>query len=157
MSERLKRIGPLLIERPRREVEAMRRGLARERSQMALRRGQGADQARGFARRLERAYRDRIDARRAQLAAVWRHAGAVSYRGVLKRGFALVRDEADRTLRLAAETSEGQRLIIEFADGSIPAVAGAQPPAERTSETMQPPRPRRARPAGESGGQGSLF
>ncbi len=154
-SERLKRIGPLLIERPRREVEAMRRGLARERSQMALRRGHGADRARGFAARLERAYRDRLDARRAQLAAVWRHAGAVSYRGVLKRGFALVRNETDQTLRLAAETSEGQRLVIEFADGSIPAVAGAGPPPVVRAGESSPPRARRAR--APSGGQGSLF
>jgi exodeoxyribonuclease VII large subunit len=157
LSERLKRIGPFLIERPRREVEATRRGLARERSQMARRRAQGADRVRGLAGRLERAYRDRLEARRSQLAAVWRHAGAVSYRGVLKRGFALVRDEMDRTVRLAAETSEGERLTIEFADGSIPAIAGARPPTDRTERTAPSPRPKRARAPDGGNGQGSLF
>ncbi len=98
-----------------------------------------------FAARLERAYADGVEVRHSRLLALWRHAGAVSYRGVLARGFALVRDEADRALRRAADVSEGQRLTIEFADGAVPAVAGrGSTPEPRAS---RPPRRRRGQSA----------
>ena len=48
---------------------------------------------------------------------------AFSYRGVLSRGFALVRDEGGRPLRSAAAVAPGQRLDIEFADGRRGATA----------------------------------
>jgi exodeoxyribonuclease VII large subunit len=81
---------------------------------------------------------------------------AFSYRGVLQRGFALVRDGDGRPLRAAASVSTGMRLDIEFADGRVGATAGdahvtpAAPPAP-------PFRRRRRRPSGEGEGQGSLF
>ena len=43
--------------------------------------------------------------------------GALSYRGVLARGFALVRDAHGTPLHNAAQVSSGTRLNIEFADG----------------------------------------
>ena len=72
----------------------------------------------------------------------------------MKRGFALVRDDAGRPLHNAAAVTGGTRLEIEFADGRVGAVAdgeGAAPPAPTAK---QKPRPR----GGEgTGGQGSLF
>ncbi|MFN4172638.1 MAG: exodeoxyribonuclease VII large subunit, partial [Pseudorhodobacter sp.] len=44
---------------------------------------------------------------------------AFSYREVLKRGFALVRDGEGRPLRAATGVAAGARLDIEFADGRM--------------------------------------
>jgi exodeoxyribonuclease VII large subunit len=48
---------------------------------------------------------------------------ALSYKGVLDRGFALVRDADGLPLHAAANVHGGQRLSIEFADGRIGAIA----------------------------------
>ena len=45
---------------------------------------------------------------------------ALSHRGVLARGFALVRDPDGRPLRAAAAINAGLRLDIEFTDGRVP-------------------------------------
>ncbi|MEX0752277.1 MAG: exodeoxyribonuclease VII large subunit [Xanthobacteraceae bacterium] len=82
---------------------------------------------------------------------------ALSYRGVLARGFALVRDGAGRPLHSAAAVSPGLRLEIEFTDGRVGAVAdgavadgagGAAP-----SSALAKPRARKT----GGPGQGSLF
>ena len=52
--------------------------------------------------------------------------GAMSYRGVLSRGFALVRDETQKPLWRADDVRQAQRLEIEFADGKIGAIAGGR-------------------------------
>jgi exodeoxyribonuclease VII large subunit len=73
---------------------------------------------------------------------------ALSYQGVLARGFALVRDAAGKPLRSAAAVASGTALTIEFADGRIGARAEGEPPPK--------PQPKPAKkPPGE--GQGSLF
>ena len=80
---------------------------------------------------------------------------AFSYRGVLARGFALVRDGAGHPLRAAAAVSSGMRLDIEFSDGRVGAVAGD---ARVTPQAQPlPPLRRRRRPGGSDEGQGSLF
>ena len=158
LTGRLTRLGPALIERPRREAEAAARGLLRGRAHLARRRTErGADLLR-LGARLDRAFAEGALARRSRLAALWQLASAVSYRGVLARGFALVRDEADRAVRRAAETREGQTLTIEFADRAIQATAGRETggAASRAPVVLQP-RPRRARGGGDDGGQGTLF
>lgn len=91
---------------------------------------------------------------------------AFSYREVLKRGFALVRDGDGHPLRAAAGVTAGMRLDIEFSDGRVVATAdGDGPPRDRALQprAVEPPaalaRPKpRAKGGGEgSGGQGSLF
>ena len=88
---------------------------------------------------------------------------AFSYREVLKRGFALVRDGDGHPLRAAAGVAAGMRLYIEFADGRVAATANgdgpprAAAPPPRLAEALPKPKPR-AKSGGEgSGGQGSLF
>jgi len=73
---------------------------------------------------------------------------AFSYRGVLKRGFALVRDQAGTPLRSAALIEAGQRLRIEFGDGEVAATA---------REESAPLGPRRSAAKPRGGAQGSLF
>ena len=61
------------------------------------------------------------------------HAGqllaAFSYRGVLARGFALVRDEQGHAVHAAASVGPGARLNLEFSDGRVGATADADRPA----------------------------
>jgi exodeoxyribonuclease VII large subunit len=78
---------------------------------------------------------------------------AFSYREVLKRGFALVRDEVGNPLRAAANISSGMRLSIEFADGRVAAVANGSPAAASAPTRAKP----RGRSGGSGGGQGRLL
>jgi exodeoxyribonuclease VII large subunit len=84
---------------------------------------------------------------------------ALSYRSVLARGFALVRDEQGLPVHAAAAIGPGARLDLEFSDGRVGATADAdRPVATRpvkpvASEPKVAPPKRVAKPAG----QGSLF
>jgi exodeoxyribonuclease VII large subunit len=86
--------------------------------------------------------------------------GALSYRSVLARGFALVRDEAGHPLHAAGHIGPGARLDLEFADGRVGATADAdRPPAVPTGE---PKITRETKPAAPKRvvkpiDQGSLF
>jgi exodeoxyribonuclease VII large subunit len=78
---------------------------------------------------------------------------AFSYRGVLARGFALVRDAAGQPLHSASAVTAGMAIEIEFSDGRIGARAdGAGPEA---SPSADPSKPRGRRGGGP--GQGDLF
>jgi exodeoxyribonuclease VII large subunit len=152
---RLARLGPILIERPRRAADAAGRALARETALLERRRGERADALLRLQARMVRAYADRLQNRRARLVSAWQLLGAMSYRGVLSRGFALVRDEAAAPLRRAAEVRQAQRLEIEFADGKVAAVAGGRVGPPLTPPALLPRR--RAKPDKDSDAQGSLF
>ncbi len=86
------------------------------------------------------------------LAAQDRVLQSLSYRNVLRRGFALVRDAEDEPVKQATAVKPGMALSLEFADGRVSAVAseGGAPPT--------PPAPKK-RPARsvEPSKQGSLF
>jgi exodeoxyribonuclease VII large subunit len=92
-----------------------------------------------IARDRERAQRLAERARRALTLAMQRldarvaHSGqllaALSYRSVLTRGFALVRDEQGLPVHAAASIGPGARLNLEFADGRVAATADADRPA----------------------------
>ena len=151
---RLARVRPLLTERPRRAADGAGRALAREAAFLMRRRGQSADTLMRLAARLSRAYDERLQGKRAQLVSAWQLLGAMSYRGVLSRGFALIRDEAQRPLWRAAEVRQAQRLEIEFADGKVGAIAGGRVGPPLTPPTLAPRR--RAKPDKDEG-QGSLF
>jgi exodeoxyribonuclease VII large subunit len=116
-----------------------------------------------------------IDRRQARLERAGQLLAALSYHGVLARGFALVRAEEGQPLRSAAAVSPGMRLDIEFADGHVGATADgatadgattggatmgaatagrARPPVSQ-SPAADPPKPKLRR--GANPGQGSLF
>jgi exodeoxyribonuclease VII large subunit len=106
-------------------------------------------------------------ARRAMLtllrrqAAVVEHDGqllaALSHRGVLARGFALVRDLGGKPLRAAAAVSPAMPLDIEFADGRVRARAEGPPAAGPGPGAADAPAKPRSRHGGGDKGQGSLF
>jgi len=77
---------------------------------------------------------------------------AFSYRGVLERGFALVRDHSGQPLHSARAVRPGSKLDIEFADGRVGAVAETSVPAD-----AKPAAPAKRRRRDGSEGQGNLF
>ena len=81
---------------------------------------------------------------------------ALSHRGVLARGFALVRDLAGRPLRQAAAVNAGMRLDIEFSDGHVRAAAEGSSAAADKPQAPAASKPRGRRGNGNSD-QGSLF
>jgi exodeoxyribonuclease VII large subunit len=128
-----------------------------------------------IARDRERAQRLAERARRAltmtlqRLEARVTHSGqllaALSYRSVLTRGFALVRDEHGLAVHAAAGIGPGARLDLEFADGRVGATADADRPVAPAPETPPRTAAREAKPATSATsrrvakpvGQGSLF
>jgi exodeoxyribonuclease VII large subunit len=68
--------------------------------------------------------------RRASVAASAQLLEALSYTGVLKRGFALVRDAGGSPVRSTASAQSGSALTIEFADGKVAVTVdgGSGPP-----------------------------
>ena len=155
---RLERMAPALIERPRRAAEATARALDRERRLFLRRAGERGETLGRLEARLERAFADRLVARRASLTAFAQLLDAFSYRGTLARGFALVRDEGGAPLRRAAAVRPAQALRIEFADGEVTALAkGRSALREAPSLEGLPARPRRGRRDRDAEGQGTLF
>jgi exodeoxyribonuclease VII large subunit len=96
------------------------------------------------AKRLQPCARASLDRISKHLTGLQRVLTALSYQGVLARGFALVRDAAGEPIRSAGAVSTNDPLEIEFSDGRVPAVAtgGAAPRKRRTPDKQ---------------GQGSLF
>src|SRR6185369_11527391 len=99
------------------------------------------EQVAAFGERARRAERVIFDRRAQRLRSAGQLLSAYSYRGVLARGFALVRDGSGHPLRSAAAVGQGMRLGIEFADGRVGAtadgegrpepIAAASPPAPK--------------------------
>jgi len=126
-------------------------------------------QRQSIARDRERAQRLAERARRALVTTLQRlearvgHSkqllAALSYRSVLARGFALVRDEQGHPVHAAAGVGPGARLDLEFADGRVAATADAdRPPAARAARPVAS-EPKAAAPKRvvKPVGQGSLF
>jgi len=121
-------------------------------------------QRQAIARERERVQRLTERARRALATHLHRlesrivHSGqlldALSYRNVLARGFALVRDETGLPVHAASDISPGARLELEFNDGRIAATAEApsagEPakPATRSAPTRPLARENLGKPAG---------
>ena len=121
-----------------------------EAQQVRIARGRERVDALGV--RAARAAETLLDRQYARLERASQLLAALSYQGVLARGFALVRAaESGEPLRSAAAVSAGTRLDIEFADGRV----GATSDGATRLRPPEPPRPRRRR--GFDPGQGSLF
>jgi exodeoxyribonuclease VII large subunit len=99
-------------------AQAQRQKIAREHERV-LRLAERARRALDFTMQ-------RLDARVAHSGQLL---GALSYRSVLTRGFALVRDEQGLPLHAAESVGPGARLDLEFADGRVTATADADRPA----------------------------
>jgi exodeoxyribonuclease VII large subunit len=118
--------------------------------------GRHSERLAALAERAQRALLQLLE----QRAAAVEHSGqllnALSHRGVLARGFALVRDLGGRPLRHAARLSEGVRFDVEFSDGRVRARTEASivtPADQPRSRLLAKARARR----GGNSDQGSLF
>jgi exodeoxyribonuclease VII large subunit len=136
-------------------AQAQRQNIARHRER-TLRLAERAQ--RGLATMLQR-----LEARVAHSGQLL---GALSYRGVLARGFALVRDEQGHAVHAAASIGPAAHLTLEFADGRVGATADTDRPVatrpakpvagepQKAREVEKPAAPKRvAKPVD----QGSLF
>lgn len=146
-----------LIERQRERLETrshrLARGLAVSARQVIVegRRRLGELDGRGG-----RAMRRRLDDVGRQLDGQAKLLESLSYRSVLGRGFALVRDGTGRPVRRAGETSPGADLEIEFQDGRVAArIAG--PADGAPPDKPARPQPARPRKPAKGPGQGELF
>jgi exodeoxyribonuclease VII large subunit len=127
-----------------------------------------------------------LGVRRQRLGAQGQMLSSLSYRSVLGRGFAVLRDESGRAVRSVASLPAGARIDMEVADGhrvgrvegEDGTLRGGEPdtgrcddaasreapgklaPADRNAGDVRPSLVRRNRTGGsgrDSGGQGSLF
>jgi exodeoxyribonuclease VII large subunit len=154
-----------MFERPKERFESFAKRLA---SAMRTNRDahvEGLKRARekveGLSDRAERAMRTLLDRQQRSLDRAQGLLSALSYQGVLARGYALVRDEAGRPLRAAAMVRAGARLDIEFTDGHVAAITAGDDGAPSSADASTPAaeslvKTRRRRASGSSG-QGSLF
>jgi exodeoxyribonuclease VII large subunit len=101
----------------------------------------------------KRARENYLQRRADRLATAGQLLAAFSYRGVLARGFALVRDGEGHPLRSAAAVAARMRLEIEFSDGRVAATADGEGAPQPATARSKP----RVRGGEGSGGQGSLF
>ncbi|MGC1253816.1 MAG: exodeoxyribonuclease VII large subunit, partial [Xanthobacteraceae bacterium] len=106
-----------------------------------------------FAERARRAMRQFLAVRQARAERGGQLLAAFSYRGVLARGYALVRDAAGRPLRSVAATSAGMAIDIEFGDGHVDAHVDGTASAIKPGGEAEKPRLRRTGGAN----QGNLF
>ena len=109
----------------------LRAGVAANLTIHRTRIGQERERVTTFDERARRAIRHSIAVRLSRAERGGELLAAFSYRGVLARGFALVRDGKGRPLRTAAAIAAGMPLDIEFADGRIGARAENAPGLER--------------------------
>jgi exodeoxyribonuclease VII large subunit len=129
-------------------AQAQRQRIARDRERLLR-----------LAERARRALSTAMQRLQARVAHNGQLLGALSYRGVLARGFALVRDEQGHPIHTAASVGPGSRLELEFADGRVAANADADRPAAKSaSKTVSSdPKPATPKRTIKPAGQGSLF
>ncbi|MTH99776.1 exodeoxyribonuclease VII large subunit [Roseibium sp. RKSG952] len=108
----------------------------------------------GLGGRLDRAYGAKLGHEREKLRGLGSLLQSLSYKDVLARGYAVVRDDKDQPLRSTADIASGAALSIELADGRIDAIATGESAAPAPSKA-KPKRPtvQKDKPAD----QGSLF
>ncbi len=100
-------------------------------------------------RRLQRSFTARLKEDRKRLEATARVLDSVSYRGVLERGFVLVRGADGHVRRRAEAVASGEALTLTFADGAREAIADGVPDSSKAAAKPRPAKPK--------AGQGTLF
>ena len=143
-------VGRLRPLRPRQLLALKRQQLTHAAGRLAADRPtarivQARQASEALAERLARAGRAALSERAGRVETASRLLESYSYRGVLARGFAVVRDQRERPLTSAAGVKSGTALSLEFHDGRAAARAAGKP------------KPRTAKSENDGGGQGSLL
>jgi len=111
----------------------------------------GRERLQRLVQRARRSIDTELKRQTARLEARGQLLGSFSHKGVLQRGFALVRDESGKMVRSAQSVSTGSGIDIEFADGNLPATAGTG------SGSKAAPKIQGGGKKPRGGSQGSLF
>ena len=82
---------------------------------------------------------------------------SLSYKGVLARGYALVRDARGRPVFRAAEAVPGADIEIEFTDGLVGATLGYAAPERGKGRVTRKPGARKSSRGGGNDSQGQLL
>ncbi|WP_371348464.1 exodeoxyribonuclease VII large subunit [Ancylobacter sp. IITR112] len=120
----------------------------------------GRDRLENAQARLVRCRRQQAAERAGRLDAVAKLLTALSYKGVLARGYALVRDASGAPVHAAAGIAAGDAMEIEFRDGrvAVSATAAAGPDAPPSpARPARKPKSRAASPLPEGPRQPTLF
>ncbi len=162
LSERLGEVRDLAhrMRHPRETIAEKRAALAH--ASAALRPAAFAERLTQSGQRLERAGRDlqrgfdrRMRDPGERLGQLSKLLESLSYKGVLQRGYAVVRGEDGAPLIRAAEIDHSAALAIEFADGPISAIAGEDAPLPPKSKLAK--KPKATKPKFPPAKQGDLF
>lgn len=108
----------------------------------------------GLGDRLDRAYLTRLKDSAAKLDGLQKLLKSLSYKDVLARGYAVVRDADGQPIRSASSVASGAALSVELADGTVDVVAMSGGSAPKKSKTSATKKAASQKPAA---GQGSLF
>ena len=127
-------------------AQAQRQTIARNRERML-----------GLGERAHRALLTSLQRFNARIAHSGQLLAALSYRSVLARGFALVRDEVGHPVRAASDIGPGVRLDLEFSDGRVGATADANRPQVAQKPKGAPRNSRAPKRVAKPVDQGSLF
>lgn len=162
-SERLSLSARALLHRRRERFEALDARFKASRLAYAQAKRQAIERERDRTERLADRAARALATSISRLSARVDHAGqllaALSYRSVLARGFALVRDDAGHPLHQAASIGPNAALSIEFADGVVAATAaaGRAAPVAAPPKTARETKPAAAKRSPDPADQGSLF
>ena len=110
-----------------------------------------AERLANLMRHADTALAHRLARMRADTQAQNRVLESLSYKNVLQRGYAVIRDAEDRPLSRATAVGPHEAISIQFADGRVSAVTGETTPAETA------PKKRAPKQKTEPPKQGSLF
>jgi exodeoxyribonuclease VII large subunit len=125
------RLRGALVQNLRRHATELRRAEALLRPRVIRAEiARGRDTLEKLGRQLERCYGAGLARMCSELEAQTRMLESVSYKGVLERGFALVKGEGGLKRR-AADLKPGEALTLTFADGDAAATAGGKPSPKR--------------------------
>ena len=99
----------------------------------------GRERIAALGARAGRAQDGRLAQKRGRLESLARLLDGLSYRGVLERGFALVRGADGTVRRRAAEVKSGEALSLTFADGAVTAAVDGAVKGDRTPRAKKNP------------------
>ncbi|TAN75874.1 MAG: exodeoxyribonuclease VII large subunit, partial [Magnetospirillum sp.] len=156
-AERLDRSLPALVERRRIELDRLTTRL--DHAVKTMRAAEQAGQERGrlqldqAGRRLAAAMPRLLGDRANHLDGSGKLLESFSYRKVLERGYAVIRDERGHPVISAAAAKPGSGLTVEFGDGTIQAVVRSGAVAPAGGAPVKPRKP----PPPPDGRQGSLL
>lgn len=121
----------LEIQKRRSQLDRLERQLSPEGLARAL--NKSSHQLKFLRERIDRAFASEISQMRLQLEGQSKLLWSLSYQSTLARGYTLVRDMEGKPVRLAANVSSKQDLLIQFADGSV--AVTSKDPSQLTSDS----------------------